>query len=83
MNDLSDAGGVAARLGFKYQDHVAASFVLDMIGDPNVLQVECEIAIQSGRHKKLQIEQTRKQKALLSKSRYWPISIRAMHASEL
>ncbi|WP_161500083.1 dsDNA nuclease domain-containing protein [Bradyrhizobium sp. AC87j1] len=42
MNDLSDAGGVAARIGFKYQDHVAASFVLDMIGDPNVLQVECE-----------------------------------------
>jgi hypothetical protein len=42
VNDLSDAGGVAARLGFKYQDHVAASFVLDMIGDPNVLQVECE-----------------------------------------
>lgn len=42
MNDLSNAGGVAARVGFKYQDHVAASFVLDMIGDPSVLQVECE-----------------------------------------
>jgi hypothetical protein len=42
VNDVSDAGGVAARIGFKYQDHVAASFVLEMIGDRRVLQVECE-----------------------------------------
>ena len=42
MDDISDAGGVAARVGFKYQDHVAASFVLDMIGDRRVVQVECE-----------------------------------------
>ncbi|MCS3933984.1 hypothetical protein M2175_009015 [Bradyrhizobium elkanii] len=42
MDDISDAGGVAARIGFKYQDHVAASFVLEMIGDPRVTQIECE-----------------------------------------
>ncbi|MGY4228616.1 hypothetical protein ACVMIH_005977 [Bradyrhizobium sp. USDA 4503] len=42
MDDISDAGGVAARIGFKYQDHVAASFVLEMIGDPRIVQVECE-----------------------------------------
>ncbi|MBV9569446.1 MAG: DUF4297 domain-containing protein [Hyphomicrobiales bacterium] len=42
MNDFSDAGGVAARVGFKYQDHVAASFVLEMIGDRRVVQIECE-----------------------------------------
>jgi hypothetical protein len=39
---LSDAGGVAARVGFKYQDHVAAKLVLQMIGDRRILQVECE-----------------------------------------
>jgi hypothetical protein len=38
----SDAGGVAARQGFNYQDHVAAQFVLHMIGDPRLLRVECE-----------------------------------------
>lgn len=38
----SDVGGVAARQGFKYQDHVAAQFVLSMIGDPRLLRVECE-----------------------------------------
>ncbi|AWM05009.1 HamA C-terminal domain-containing protein [Bradyrhizobium symbiodeficiens] len=42
MDDISDAGGVAARIGFKYQDHVAASFVLDMLDDRRVVQVECE-----------------------------------------
>ena len=42
MSDISDAGGVAARIGFKYQDHVAASFVLEMIGDRRILQIECE-----------------------------------------
>jgi hypothetical protein len=40
----SDAGGVAARQGFKYQDHVAAQFVLLMIGNPRLLRVECETA---------------------------------------
>jgi hypothetical protein len=29
-------------LGFKYQDHVAAYFVLKMIGDRRIAQVECE-----------------------------------------
>jgi hypothetical protein len=38
----SDAGGVAARVGFKYQDHVAAKLVLQMIGDRRIIQVECE-----------------------------------------
>lgn len=41
-DDVSDAGGVAARVGFKYQDHVAASFVPEMIGDRRIMQVECE-----------------------------------------
>ena len=42
VTDVSDAGGVAARIGFKYQDHIAASFVLEMIGDRRIAQVECE-----------------------------------------
>lgn len=42
MSSTSDAGGVSARLGFKYQDHVAAMFVLQMIGDRRMAQVECE-----------------------------------------
>lgn len=42
VDALSDVGGVAARLGFKYQDHVAAMFVLQMIDDRRILQVECE-----------------------------------------
>jgi hypothetical protein len=40
----SDAGGVAARQGFKYQDHVAAHFVLQMVTDLRLLRVECETA---------------------------------------
>lgn len=40
----SNAGGVAARQGFKYQDHVAASFVLAMIADERLKKVECETA---------------------------------------
>jgi Cap4 dsDNA endonuclease len=40
----SNAGGVAARQGFKYQDHVAAFFVLAMIADPRLQRVECETA---------------------------------------
>lgn len=33
----SDAGGVAGRRGQKHQDHVAASFVIDMLDDPSIL----------------------------------------------
>ena len=40
----SDAGGVAGRRGQKHQDHVAASFIIDMIDNPSMLQVECETA---------------------------------------
>src|SRR5580698_750973 len=40
----SDAGGVAARHGFKYQEHVAAQFVLAMIADERLICVECETA---------------------------------------
>lgn len=40
----SDAGAVAARQGFKYQDHVGAHFVLEMINNPSLLCVECETA---------------------------------------
>lgn len=42
MSTLSDAGGVAARKGFKYQDHVAAKYLLQMIDDPQLLSIECE-----------------------------------------
>jgi hypothetical protein len=42
LHSVSDAGGVAARKGFKFQDHVAALFVLDMLGDLRIRQVECE-----------------------------------------
>ena len=41
---LSDAGGPAARQGFKYQDHVAVSFIFKMLQDSNYSQVECETA---------------------------------------
>lgn len=40
--DFSDAGGVAARQGFRYQDHIAASFLVDMIRDETLLEVQCE-----------------------------------------
>jgi hypothetical protein len=40
----SDSGAVAARRGFKYQDHVAAFFVLAMIADKRIVSVECETA---------------------------------------
>lgn len=42
MNDNSNAGGVAARKGFNFQDHVAASYVLTMLEDRRIEQVECE-----------------------------------------
>lgn len=44
ITSLSDAGGPAARQGFKYQDHVAVSFIFKMIRDSNYYQVECETA---------------------------------------
>lgn len=40
----SNAGGPAARQGFKYQDHVAVSFIFKMLCDSNYSQVECETA---------------------------------------
>lgn len=40
----SNAGGPAARQGFKYQDHVAVSFIFKMLRDSNYSQVECETA---------------------------------------
>jgi len=40
----SNNGGPAARQGFKYQDHVAASFILKMLADTSYVQVECETA---------------------------------------
>lgn len=40
----SDAGAVAARQGFEYQDHVAAQFVINMVGEARILRVECETA---------------------------------------
>ncbi|ACZ77526.1 conserved hypothetical protein [Dickeya parazeae Ech586] len=44
ITSLSDAGGPAARQGFKYQDHVAVSFIFKMLWDSNYSQVECETA---------------------------------------
>jgi hypothetical protein len=38
----SDAGGIAARRGFRIQDHVAARIALEMLHDPTTLQLECE-----------------------------------------
>lgn len=38
----SDAGGIAARRGFRIQDHVAARIVLEMLQDPAISQIECE-----------------------------------------
>jgi hypothetical protein len=40
----SDAGGIAARQGFRFQDHVAASLVVEMLADPTISQIECETA---------------------------------------
>lgn len=38
----TDAGGIAARKGFRIQDHVAARLALEMLHDPKILQLECE-----------------------------------------
>lgn len=40
----SDAGGVAARAGFTFQDHVGASLLLDMLTDSSIVAVEFETA---------------------------------------
>ncbi|MGG5288690.1 dsDNA nuclease domain-containing protein [Pseudomonas shirazensis] len=40
----SNKGGPAARQGFKYQDHVAVSFIFKMLSDSTYYQVECETA---------------------------------------
>lgn len=40
----SNKGGPAARQGFKYQDHVAVSFIFKMLRDSSYSQVECETA---------------------------------------
>lgn len=40
----SNKGGPAARQGFKYQDHVAVSFIFKMLSDSDYRQVECETA---------------------------------------
>lgn len=44
ITSRSNAGGPAARQGFKYQDHVAVSFIFKMLHDSNYSQVECETA---------------------------------------
>lgn len=43
-SDSNVSGGVAARLGFRFQDHVAASLVVDMLAEPRISQIECETA---------------------------------------
>ncbi|WP_421362393.1 Hachiman antiphage defense system protein HamA [Agrobacterium rosae] len=40
--NASDAGGVAGRRGFRFQDHVAARFLLQLLQLQNLVQVECE-----------------------------------------
>ncbi len=40
----SDKGGPAARQGFKYQDHVAVTFIFKMLRDSTYSKVECETA---------------------------------------
>ncbi|KST57979.1 hypothetical protein AO398_23700 [Methylobacterium sp. GXS13] len=40
----SDAGGIAARRGFRIQDHVAARIALETLLDPDAVRLECETA---------------------------------------
>lgn len=40
----SDAGAVAGRRGYRYQDHIAASLVLDMMESSEITRIECETA---------------------------------------
>lgn len=44
ISSPSNNGGPAARQGFKYQDHVAVTFIFKMLLDSTYLQVECETA---------------------------------------
>lgn len=39
----AEPGGTRARRGFSYQDHVAVAFLLDMLGNPSLQQVWCEV----------------------------------------
>ncbi|WP_122836409.1 dsDNA nuclease domain-containing protein, partial [Pseudomonas viridiflava] len=41
--DSSNAGGVAARLGFLYKDCAAALFVTQMLLDNRLEDVRCEV----------------------------------------
>lgn len=38
-----ESGGERARQGFTFQDHVAAGYCIDMLANPNILEVWCEI----------------------------------------
>lgn len=40
--NASDAGGVAGRRGFRFQDHVAARFLIQLLQQQDLAQVECE-----------------------------------------
>lgn len=44
ISSPSNKGGPAARQGFKYQDHVAVTFIFKMLRDSTYSQVECETA---------------------------------------
>lgn len=44
IDNPSDAGGVAARAGFTFQDHVGASLIMDMLGDISITAIEFETA---------------------------------------
>lgn len=44
IDDPSNAGGVAARAGFRYQDQVGVDFLLEMLGDATIVAVEFETA---------------------------------------
>lgn len=37
-----ERGGIEARIGFALQDHVAASYLIDLLDDTNLLEVWCE-----------------------------------------
>lgn len=56
----SNSGGVAGRIGYDFQAHVAAAFVLRMIIDPSLVQVECEtgddVTLRWNRDGKAEIE---------------------------
>lgn len=41
---VSDSGGVAGRVGFRYQDHIGAGYLIEMLFDSALVQVEFETA---------------------------------------